>query len=334
MLTKISLIPEQFQILPLELYSNEHFTITSSRFNSGIEALTIKNSRGFITVLPYYGQMVWDAEFDGLTLKMDNMFNQPQYGTDITDTYGCFAFHSGLLSNGCPSSDDDHIMHGEMACAKLSKAWIEVQDSSLSICGEVEFIKGFGAHYVARPSVTLTANCATFDIKMQVTNLSGFEMPLQYMCHMNYAYIDNATLEQNIPDNAFMLRKTIPSHVHPTEQWLDYTKNLTNLTVLNEPHYYDPEIVFLVDDLSQYTDTAEFYMTLPNGKRFVTRFSTKQFNHGTRWILNNKDQKVAAFILPATCRPEGFLAAKNNGTLIMLKSGETKSFLVTTGIDK
>lgn len=75
-------------------------------------------------------------------------------------------------------------------------------------------------------------------------------------------------------------------------------------------------------------------MTLPNGKRFVTRFSTKQFNHGTRWILNNKDQKVAAFILPATCRPEGFLAAKNNGTLIMLKSGETKSFLVTTGIDK
>ena len=29
MLTKISLIPEQFQILPLELYSNEYFTITS-----------------------------------------------------------------------------------------------------------------------------------------------------------------------------------------------------------------------------------------------------------------------------------------------------------------
>lgn len=333
MITNISLIPEQFQKVPLELYSNEYFTIISSRFNSGIEALTIKNSRGFITVLPYYGQMIWDAQFDGLTLKMDNMFNQPQYGTDITDTYGCFAFHSGLLCNGCPSPEDNHIMHGEMACAKLSKAWIEVQNNCLSICGEFEYIKGFGAHYIAHPSVTLKADSAIFDIKMQVTNLSGFEMPLQYMCHLNYVYVNNAVLKQNIPDNAFTLRKTIPSHVHPTQQWLDYTKKLTNLTILNEPHYYDPEIVFLVDDLPQYTNVAEFYMILPEGKRFVTRFSTDQFSHGTRWILNNKDQKVAAFILPATCRPEGFLAAQNKGTLIMLKGGETRIFSVTTGVD-
>lgn len=333
MITKISLIPELFQKVPLELYSNENFTITTSRFNSDIEYLMIKNSRGFITVLPYYGQMIWDAQFDGLSLKMDNMFSQPQYGNDITDTYGCFAFHSGLLNNGCPSEEDNHIMHGEMACAKLSKAWIEIQNNSLSICGEYEYIKGFGAHYIARPSITLKANSAIFDIKMQVTNLSGFEMPLQYMCHLNYAYVNNATLEQNIPDNAFKLRKTIPSHVHPTEKWLDFTKKLNKLTTLNEPDFYDPEIVFLVDNLNQYTNSAEFYMKLPQGKCFVTRFSTKQFNHGTRWILNNKDQKVAAFILPATCRPEGFLAAKKNGTLIMLKSGETRKFIVTTGID-
>lgn len=333
MITKISLIPELFQKVPLELYSNENFTITTSRFNSDIECLMIKNSRGFITVLPYYGQMIWDAQFDGLSLKMDNMFSQPQYGNDITDTYGCFAFHSGLLNNGCPSEEDNHIMHGEMACAKLSKAWIEIQNNSLSICGEYEYIKGFGAHYIARPSITLKANSAIFDIKMQVTNLSGFEMPLQYMCHLNYAYVNNAILEQNIPDNAFKLRKTIPSHVHPTEKWLDFTKKLTKLTTLNEPDFYDPEIVFLVDNLNQYTNSAEFYMKLSQGKCFVTRFSTKQFNHGTRWILNNKDQKVAAFILPATCRPEGFLAAKKNGTLIMLKSGETRKFIVTTGID-
>ncbi|MDI8799820.1 hypothetical protein MJM59_29255, partial [Salmonella enterica subsp. enterica serovar Montevideo] len=39
----------------------------------------------------------------------------------------------------------------------------------------------------------------------------------------------------------------------------------------------------------------------------------------TRWILYNGDQQVAAFALPATCRPEGFLAAQRNGTLLQLE---------------
>ena len=72
-------------------------------------------------------------------------------------------------------------------------------------------------------------------------------------------------------------------------------------------------------------------MLAPQGHRFVTRFSTKQFNYATRWILHNGDQKVAAFILPATCRPEGYLAAKEKGTLQMLSPGETRHFSVTTG---
>ncbi len=46
-----------------------------------------------------------------------------------------------------------------------------------------------------------------------------------------------------------------------------------------------------------------------------------------------REQQVGAFVLPATCRPEGFLAAKKAGSLIMLKPKETKSFSVTTGIE-
>jgi hypothetical protein len=47
--------------------------------------------------------------------------------------------------------------------------------------------------------------------------------------------------------------------------------------------------------------------------------------------LHNPDQQVAAFVLPATCRPEGFLAAKKADTLISLEPGEKKSFTVITG---
>lgn len=52
------------------------------------------------------GQMIWDAFFDGHDLTMRNMFSQPKLASEIVATYGCFAFHSGLLANGCPSPAD------------------------------------------------------------------------------------------------------------------------------------------------------------------------------------------------------------------------------------
>ena len=44
------------------------------------------------------------------------------------------------------------------------------------------------------------------------------------------------------------------------------------------------------------------------------------------------DQQVSAFVLPATCRPEGFLAAKKANTLVMVQPNEEKEFSVLTGL--
>ncbi|MEG0678619.1 MAG: DUF4432 family protein, partial [Carnobacterium sp.] len=166
-------------------------------------------------------------------------------------------------------------------------------------------------------------------------NLAGTEMPLQYMCHMNYAYIENAKLKQNIPDSAFELRASIPDHVKPTEKWLEYNEELKTgkqkITMLNNSEMYDPEIVFFADHLSGYQKEAEFEMISPDGTAFFTNFSTKEFDYATRWILYNEDQQVGAFVLPGTCRSEGFLAAKEAGSLIILQAGEEKTFKVTTG---
>ena len=51
-------------------------------------------------------------------------------------------------------------------------------------------------------------------------------------------------------------------------------------------------------------------------------------------LLNNPDQQVAAFVLPATARPEGYRAAAAAGTLQWLKAGEHKHFHVNTGIQE
>ena len=336
MATRLTLWRDLFTAQPKTLLENADFTVSAFLYPGGVEGLKVSNARGHLVILPWLGQMIWDAQFDGHDLTMRNMFSQPKPAKEIVETYGCFAFHSGLLANGCPSPDDTHALHGEMACAAMDEAWLELDGDQIRICGRYEYVMGFGHHYCAEPAVTLHKASALFDIHMAVTNLASVAMPLQYMCHMNYAYVPDATFSQNLPDEALALRMSIPAHVKPTEQWLAFNARIqhgeASLKTLSEPQYYDPEIVFFADKLDRYTATPEFQMTAPDGTTFVTRFASAEFNHVTRWILYNGDQQVAAFALPATCRPEGFLAAQASGTLQTIAPKETRCFTVTTGI--
>lgn len=318
------------------LIQSEDFKVSAFKYNSGVEGLKIENAKGYLTILPYLGQMIWDATFLGEDLCMENMFYEPKPSNEIVSTYGCFAFHSGLIRNGCPSPEDDHPLHGEMPCANMDTAWLELDEHQITLKGEYEYVMGFGDHYLAMPSVSIDKGASVFEIKMKVQNLASVPMPLQYMCHMNTAYFPEAHMTQNIPDSSVKIRESIPSHVKPTPQWLDFNDRLkvqpAPIQQLSTPDMYDPEIVYFMDDLSQHIDNAEFEMTIPNGKTLITQFNTTEFNYATRWILYNGDQKVGAYVLPATCRPEGYLAAEKKRTLIHLQPKEVKEFTVRTGI--
>lgn len=316
---------------------NDDFKVVGFTYPKGIESVRIENSRGYVEVLPFMGQIIWDANFDGKSLRMKNMFDAPQPCREIVDTYGCFAFHSGLLSAGCPSPEDNHPLHGEFPTATMDSAWLEVEGNKVRVVSCYEYVQGFGAHYRAQPSVLMTAGSALFDIDLDVTNLSAYApMPLQYMCHMNYAFVENGVTRQSLPDGAFQLRRSVPAHVNPTPRWTEINEQILSGKIdansLAEAKEFDPEIVYFADNLPQYGETAEFELSAPDGTTFMTKFKTTSFPVATRWILFNADQQVAAFVLPGTSRPEGFLAAKEAGTLIQLGAGETKSFSVTTGI--
>ncbi len=44
------------------------------------------------------------------------------------------------------------------------------------------------------------------------------------------------------------------------------------------------------------------------------------------------EQQVSSCIIQGTCRPEGFLAAKKAGSLLMLQPDKEKTFSVITGL--
>lgn len=331
---------EMFTAAQYLLYEDDNFQVTTFKYPAGVEGLKVANSRGYLVLLPFYGLMIWDAVFDGISLKEKDGFKQPHWGDQIADTYGAFEFTSGLLANGNPGPEDHHRQHGEAATARMDHAYLIIEDDgSLTVQSDYEYIKGFGDHYLEKPSVTLHPDSGMFDIRQVVKNLSGYApMTLQYMCHLCYAYVGDAVMSSNIPDEAFQLRTSVPDHVHPTPEWLAFTQDLQEngkmIDRLDDPSHYDPEIVFFSKDLRQYTDQAEFRMDLADGHTFLTTFETANLPIVTRWILFNPDQQVAAYCLPGTSTPEGQTAAKKAGTLIMLQPGEEKEFHVTTGLEK
>jgi hypothetical protein len=48
------------------------------RFDAGIEAIRLSNARGHVVVLPYVGELVWNAIFDDVGLAMHSMFSGPR----------------------------------------------------------------------------------------------------------------------------------------------------------------------------------------------------------------------------------------------------------------
>ena len=70
---RIPLSESLFGKEPQVVLQSDEFTVTAFAYPQNIAALKIANSRGFVEVLPLMGQIIWDAVFDGKSLRMDNI---------------------------------------------------------------------------------------------------------------------------------------------------------------------------------------------------------------------------------------------------------------------
>jgi Domain of unknown function (DUF4432) len=321
-----------------------HGSCTASlfRYETGIEAIRLSNERGHVVVLPYMGQIVWSAMFDEVELAMQSMFREPRPAKVIVETYGCLAYHAGLLRNGVPSPQDTHILHGEMPCAEMDKAGLECgvdeRGGWIAVTGEREYAMGFGAHYRATPRVILRASAPDIDVVMDVENLSAAPMDLMYLCHVNFAFAEGGRIVQPVPftPDHVITRTAIPGHVSPSDDYrallAELAKDPARMEILNEAERYDPEQVFYIKGQPRGADGLVHYMMARReGDGFTIAWDPTIMQHTIRWILANSDQRVAAFAMPATCEPEGYLAEKGKGNVRSLKGGAKASFTTHIG---
>lgn len=311
------------------------------RYESGVEAIRLANRRGEVVVLSFLGQMIWSVRFDGMDLAMRSMFPIPRPAATIIGTYGCFAFHSGLLRNGVPGPEDDHPVHGEFPCMAMDRATLSAGEDGdgiyLRLVSEVDYAQGFGAHYRARPTVTLRAG-TLFEISMEIENRASKPMDLMYMCHVNFAFVPDGRIVQPLPftPKHITVRRTVPAHIRPEPAYLARISALAQhperMAVLNEPGAYDPEQVFyLHGPRTDDEGVTHVMLRRPQGDAFMIGYKPVEFPKTIRWIMENPDQAVAAIALPATCEPEGFAAERRKGNVRQLAPGERAAFHVRTG---
>jgi len=163
-------------------------------------------------------------------------------------------------------------------------------------------------------------------------------MDLMYMCHINPAFVEDGRIVQAAPwtPESVAVRTAIPPHIPPTAAYLAQIQELathpTAMEYLNPALGFDPEQVFYIRNLRADAEgLTHALLRRPEGDGIAMSYSLKQFSHTVRWLLRNADNEVAAFALPATCEPEGFVAERRKGNVRSLPPRATAHFAVRTG---
>ncbi len=333
---------EWFNKTEQTVLSFNNMIVSTFLYSTGVAALRITNQYGYIIVLPYQGQQVWDAEFGGRSLKMKTFFDEPVKSRHLLESYGALLFHCGALRMGCPGPEDDHPLHGELPGAPYSRASItfgeDVKGSFIGITGTYNYAQAFGDKYDAVPLTKLYADNSVIDVSMTIKNLASYPMDLMYMCHVNFFPADNGELVQTAGWNTedMVIRSSIPAHVKPTPKFLafmDQLKSTPEVTRILKPEDdYNPEIVFYINNLKADKDGLTHIMQKhADGTADYISYDPSDLNHTVRWILKHEDQRVIGMALPSTCDPEGYTVEKEKGNVRSIPGREEKTFSVSVG---
>ena len=340
--TTLHLSPQFFSAREQVLLESGSFSAHTFLFDTGVAGLRLRNETAELVMLPFQGQQIWSATFGGRNVTMKSMFDQPRPTQDYLSTYGGFLLHCGALTIGVPAKEDNHPLHGELPNAVYRKAHIVLGEdaggSYIGLGGEYQHTVAFTCNYVARPLVKLYAGANRCTIAMTVENLKQTPMELMYMAHVNFRPVDNGRLVYSAActPETVRVRKSIPSHVRPTPQYLAYLQALQRdpqqHNVLRPDLAFDPEVVFTIDYQADKEGWAHTMQVHPDGSADYIRHQPAQLDKGVRWICRTLDQDALGMVLPATAEPEGYTAEKAKGHVRLLAGGHSFTCEMEAGV--
>ncbi|MBR4881528.1 MAG: DUF4432 domain-containing protein, partial [Clostridia bacterium] len=146
------------------LIKHGEFKIKAFRYESGVEALKIKNEKCSFIFTPFKGQQIWHFKVDGEEISMQTEVKEPQNTMTYLKNYGGFLYHCGIISFG--ASDSAHPHHGEIPNAIYDKAYIKCGEDEggkyIILGGELEHNTAFVRHYKFKPEVKIYEDSSVF----------------------------------------------------------------------------------------------------------------------------------------------------------------------------
>jgi len=338
----LSLSPAHFKSKPSLLVKTAKMQAIAFRYSTGVCGIRLKDTTGFLEILPFQGQQIWKAVVGGRNLTMESPVKEPVPGVDFLKTYGAYLVHCGARRIAAGTPEDPHPLHGELPNASYQKARVmagkDKKGNFLSVSGEYEYIEFFGDHYLACPTLKWYENETLFEVSMTITNKNKTPMELMYLAHINYKPVDHARIVYSAPctPEYVRLRETIPSHIKVSESYLSFLKELKNDPaihhVLKPGMAYDPEAVFYIHYLPDNKGYAHTMQIHPDGTSDYVRHRPEELPCALRWISRTPNHDAIAIIEPATAEADGYVAEKNKENIRILQGGESFSCTITMGM--
>lgn len=339
--TRVNLYPAFFGERERAILQDGGLTASVWRYDGGSCGLKLANEVGEVVLLPFQGQQIWSANFEGRELTMRSMFSEPRATNNYLYNYGAFLLHCGITATGVPAAGDTHPLHGELPNAPYQRAWLVAGEDEkgryIGVSGEYEHVMAFNHHYVAQPRLKLRSGATLLEVDLAVTNLKRTEMERMYLAHINFRPVDYGRLVYSAPctPEHARVRRSIPSHVHVKPGYREFLDELQRHpekhNLLTPDLVFDPEAVFSLDYLADENGWAHTMQAHPDGRADYVAHRPAELDKGIRWICRTPDQDALGIVLPATAEPEGYTAEKAKGNVKTLGPGETWSCRMVAG---
>ena len=295
------------------------------RYASGVEALRLLTPRARVVVLPFQGQQVWRAAFDGRELAMASMFDEPVATDDYLATYGAFFIHCGITRIGPPAADDPHPLHGELPLGRFETAELVIDEAAgrIGVRGRFRHRIAFTVNYEATAEVSLGADDTAIEVTLDVVNRRGAApLELMYLGHANFRPVDHGRLvyaARYTPEDV-AVRRSIPPHIKAgpghAEFLAELARDPTRHHVLDPALPFDPEAVFTLRMIPDAEGWSHAMQVHPEGHADVVSHDARSLPLAIRWVCRTADQQGLGIALPATAGVEGYAAEKAAGRIV------------------
>ena len=314
-------------------------------YSTGVKAVRLKNDKGSIVALPYMGQMIWRAEFNGYEMTMKTIYDEPYPAKDVFhETYGGFLMHCGLTAMGNPTAEDTHTPHGELPICKYNNPYVifgcDESGRYIGISGTYTHKRCYDTNYDFTPAVKIYEGKTYMDITAEVKNNKDIPLEYYYLCHINHRPVDGARLSYTADRKSIKVNHEVPDGYFSSEDAKatnDYLAMLDkNPAVMDEVgavgQSYRPEIVFLCNYKADECGNAYTMQINPDKTATFVRHKPAELPCGVRWISRTEDEDAMGMVLPATAEHKGRLYCQRNNEQSYLKRGESVTYHMRTGL--